>query len=83
MGSRCSALSESQPRFIGRRTDGPLSDDGAERMLRDPVEYFAGERERVRGDFEAEMAREEILGRQLRRRPAALTIRRLFGICSR
>lgn len=62
------------------RTDGPLSDDRAERMLNDPVGYFAAERERVRGDVEGEMAREVIQGRQLRRRSAACTIRRLFGI---
>ncbi|SLC72363.1 Uncharacterised protein [Mycobacteroides abscessus subsp. massiliense] len=39
------------------RTTGPLSVDRADRMLRDPVGYFAAERERVRGDVEAEMAR--------------------------
>ncbi|MBN7457942.1 hypothetical protein [Mycobacteroides abscessus] len=49
-------------------------------MLSDPVGHFAAERERVRGDVEAEMAREEIQWRQLRRRLAGHTIRRWFGI---
>lgn len=69
-----------QTSTVQARTTGPLSDDRADRMLRDPVGYFAAERERVRGDIEAEMAREEIQWRQLRRRSAARTIRRLFGI---
>lgn len=65
---------------VQARTTGPLSDDRADRMLRDPVGYFAAERARVRGDVEAEMAREEIQWRELRRRSAARAIRRLFGI---
>ncbi|OHU72362.1 hypothetical protein BKG86_00820 [Mycobacteroides chelonae] len=68
------------PVAVHARTDGPLSDDRAERMLLDPVGYFAAERERVRGEVGAEMAREDIQWRRLRRRSTARAIRRLFGI---
>lgn len=57
---------------------GPLSDDRAERMLRDPAGYFAAERERVRVEVDNEMVREDARRRQLRRESAARVIRRLF-----